>query len=59
MKVDNEKMTAEIELMKNNTVYIVKEGKVIEQVLPDHGEAKITTHNGKPKFIELYTKIQL
>lgn len=55
MTIDTEKMTAEIDLMKNNTLYITKNGQVIEHELPAYGEVVIVMHDGKAKRIETKT----
>ena len=46
MKVDAEKMVAEISLMENS-LYIVKDGKVKKIPAINHGEDKIIWKNGK------------
>lgn len=55
MTIDTEKMTAEIDLMKNNTIYLIKDGRLIEHELPEYGETVIVTHDGKAKRIETKT----
>ncbi|MBB6446481.1 XtrA/YqaO family protein [Bacillus benzoevorans] len=55
MTIDTEKMTAEINLMQNNIVYVVKDGRLIEHELPAYGEVVIVMHDGKAKRIETKT----
>ncbi|MCU9614105.1 DUF3954 domain-containing protein [Caldibacillus lycopersici] len=45
MKTDVEKMTAEIDLTENS-LYIVKDGKVTKVPAIQHGEDKIVWKNG-------------
>lgn len=45
LKIDVEKMTAEISLMENS-LYIVKDGKVTQIPAIQHGEDKIVWKNG-------------
>jgi hypothetical protein len=52
MKIDMEKMTAEIDLMSNKTMYVVKDGQLIEHELPDYGE----TMGGKVDHLEITQK---
>ncbi|MGG3801775.1 DUF3954 domain-containing protein [Metabacillus fastidiosus] len=49
MNLNIEKMTAEIDLMKNAT-YIIKDGKIIEVPMPPEGFGKqiINWQGGKP-----------
>lgn len=56
MKVNIEMMTAEIDLMKNNTMYVVKDGQLIEHDLPDYGEMRIVTLGGKVDRLETTVK---
>lgn len=37
----------EIDLMKNNVLYVVKEGQLIEHELPEYGETIVITLGGK------------
>ncbi|MGJ9381789.1 DUF3954 domain-containing protein [Salipaludibacillus sp. CF4.18] len=58
MKVNQEKMTAEINLMENNT-YIVKEGRIeVVDALPQgFGKQIISWQNGKPVHTDIsYSK---
>ncbi|WP_339148381.1 XtrA/YqaO family protein [Sutcliffiella sp. BMC8] len=52
MHLDIEKMTAEIDLMNNQKLYVVKDGKVIEHDLPAYGETVIITLGGKVDRLE-------
>lgn len=45
MKIDVEKMTAEISLMENS-LYIVKDGKITKVEAIEYGEDKIIWKNG-------------
>ncbi|MCQ6275768.1 DUF3954 domain-containing protein [Bacillus sp. V3B] len=56
MAIDAAKMTAEIDLMKNNKLYVIKDGKIIEHDLPDYGETAIVTLGGKVDRIETTVK---
>ncbi len=56
MKVNIEMMTVEISLMKNNTMYVVKDGQLIEHDLPDYGETRIVTLGGKVDRLETTVK---
>ena len=56
MSVNTEKMTAEIDLMDNKKMYVVKNGQLIEHDLPDYGEVIVTMISGKTAFID--TKIK-
>lgn len=46
LKIDVEKMTAEISLMENS-LYIVKDGKLTKVPALQHGEDKIIWKNGQ------------
>lgn len=59
MAINFEKMTAEIDLMKNNKCYVIKDGRLIEHDLPDYGETVIVTHNSKVTMLETKTKRQV
>jgi hypothetical protein len=52
MKIDMEKMTTEIDLMSNKTMYVVKNGQLIEHELPDYGETLVITMGGKVDCLE-------
>lgn len=56
MNLNIEKMTAEIDLMDNQKMYVVKEGQLIEHDLPEYGEVIITTISGKIAFIDTRIK---
>ncbi|UYT83908.1 DUF3954 domain-containing protein [Priestia megaterium] len=56
MNVDTEKMIAEIDLMNNKKMYVVKDGQLIEHDLPDYGEVVITMISGKTAFIDTKVK---
>jgi hypothetical protein len=47
MKIDMEKMIAEIDLMSNKTMYVVKDDQLIEHELPEYGEMVVVTMSGK------------
>ncbi|MGC4375909.1 DUF3954 domain-containing protein [Fictibacillus sp. Mic-4] len=49
-------MTAEIDLMRNNVCYVVKDGALIEQELPQYGETVIVTLGGKVDRFETKVK---
>jgi hypothetical protein len=51
-----EKMTAEIDLMNNKKIYVVKDGLLIEHDLPDYGETLIVTLGGKVDRLETTVK---
>lgn len=54
--VDNKIMKAEIDLMKNNICYVVKDGELIQQELPLYGETTIITLGGKVDRFETKVK---
>ncbi|MEC1714740.1 XtrA/YqaO family protein [Schinkia azotoformans] len=56
MAVNIDKMTAEIDLMKNNILYVIKDGQLIEQELPAYGETVIVTLGGKVDRLETTVK---
>ncbi len=56
MKIDHEKMTAEIDLMSNKTMYVVKDGQLILHEIPDYGETVIITMGGKVDRLETTQK---
>ncbi|MGY6209895.1 DUF3954 domain-containing protein [Cytobacillus firmus] len=60
MKTNIEKMTAEIDLMKN-AVYIVKDGHLVLVDTPPKGYGKqvISWQSGKPSHYELNYSIKL
>ncbi|MET1029651.1 DUF3954 domain-containing protein [Domibacillus tundrae] len=41
------KMTAEIDLMNEKKMYVVKEGRLIAHELPDYGQTIIVTMGGR------------
>lgn len=56
MAVNIEKMTAEIDLMDNKKIYVVKDGRLIEHVLPEYGETVVITLGGKVDRLETTVK---
>lgn len=56
MTVNIEKMTAEIDLMDNTKMYVVKDGQLIEHDLPKFGETVIVTLGGKVDRLETTVK---
>ncbi|OAH53099.1 hypothetical protein AWH48_12135 [Domibacillus aminovorans] len=56
MKIDHEKMTAEIDLMSDKMMYVVKDGQLIPHELPDYGEVTIVVMGGKVDRFENKTK---
>lgn len=56
MNVNTEKMIAEIDLMNNKKMYVVKDGQLIEHDLPDYGETLVITLGGKVDRLETKTK---
>jgi hypothetical protein len=51
-----ENMIAEIDLMKNNICYVVKDGVLIEHELPQYGETVIVSMGGKVDRFETKVK---
>lgn len=46
-------MKAEIDIIDmNNTVIVVSDGRIKFAKLPDHGETKVITHQGKVKRVK-------
>jgi len=56
VNVNIEKMTAEINLMENKKMYVVKDGKLIEHDLPEYGETVVITLGGKVDRLETTVK---
>lgn len=56
MSVNIQKTTAEIDLMDNKKMYVVKDGKLIEHDLPEYGETLVITLGGKVDRLETKTK---
>jgi formylmethanofuran dehydrogenase subunit A len=56
MSVNIQKTTAEIDLMDNKKMYVVKDGQLIEHDLPDYGEVVVTMISGKTAFIDTKVK---
>ncbi len=56
MKIDHEKMTAEIDLMSNKTMYVVRDGKLIPYTLPDYGSTVVVMVGGRVDRLEDNTK---
>jgi hypothetical protein len=54
--VDIDKMTAEIDLMDNQKMYVVKDGQLIQHDLPDYGETLVITLGGKVDRLETTVK---
>lgn len=59
MAIKVEKMTAEIDLMNNNKLFVVKDGRLIEHELPDYGETVIITLGGKVDRLETTVKMKI
>ena len=59
MHLDIEKMTAEIDLMNNKKMYVVKDGRLIEHELPDYGEISVVVLGGKVDRLETTVKTKL
>jgi hypothetical protein len=53
--VVTQKMIAEIDLLKNNVCYVVKNGQLVQQELPQYGETLIITLGGKVDRFETTT----
>ncbi|MGQ4668618.1 XtrA/YqaO family protein [Metabacillus halosaccharovorans] len=49
-------MTAEVNLMDNTKMYVVKDGKLVEHDLPEYGETVIITLGGKVDRLETTVK---
>nr|WP_285842017.1 DUF3954 domain-containing protein [Sutcliffiella horikoshii] len=49
-------MTAEIDLMNNKKMYVVKDGRLIEHELPDYGEINVVVFDGKVDRLETLLK---
>lgn len=49
-------MIAEIDLMNDKKMYVVKDGKLIEHDLPEYGETVIVTLGGKVDRLETTVK---
>ncbi|MGN7938520.1 DUF3954 domain-containing protein [Metabacillus sp. 22489] len=49
-------MTAEVDLMNDKKMYVVKDGRLIEHDLPDYGETVIITLGGKVDRLETTVK---
>ncbi|MGG3451886.1 DUF3954 domain-containing protein [Domibacillus aminovorans] len=56
MKIDHEKMTAEIDLMNDKTMYVVKDNRLIPHTLSDYGETVVITMGGKVDRFETKEK---
>lgn len=50
------KMIAEVNLMDNKKMYLVKDGQLIEHDLPNYGETVIVTLSGKVDRLETTVK---
>ncbi|QSF32513.1 DUF3954 domain-containing protein [Priestia megaterium] len=53
---EDRKYIAEIDLMNNKKMYVVKDGQLIEHDLPDYGETLVITLGGKVDRLETKTK---
>jgi hypothetical protein len=56
VNINLEKMTAEVDLMNNNKLYMIKDGQLIEHDLPEYGETLIITLGGKVDRLETTVK---
>lgn len=56
---EDRKYIAEIDLMNNKKMYVVKDGQLIEHDLPDYGETLVITLGGKVDRLETKTKRKL
>lgn len=56
VKENLDTMTAEIDLMDSNKLYIVKNGQLIEHELPPYGETVVVTLGGKVDRLETTVK---
>lgn len=56
MGVVSVKMTAEVDLMNDKKMYVVKDGRLIEHDLPDYGETRVITIGGKVDRLETTIK---
>jgi Protein of unknown function (DUF3954) len=56
VKVKEDKMRAEISLMDNRKMYVVKDGRLIEHELPEYGETVVVTIGGKVDRLETTVK---
>lgn len=56
MNINLEKMTAEVDLMNNKKIYLIKDGQIIEHDLPEYGETLIVTLGGKVDRLETTVK---
>ncbi|MFE4525425.1 XtrA/YqaO family protein [Cytobacillus firmus] len=51
-----DKLTAEIDLMDNKKIYVVKDGRLIKHDLPEYGETLIVSLGGKVDRLETTVK---
>jgi hypothetical protein len=56
VNINLEKMTAEVDLMNNKKIYLIKDGQLIEHDLPEYGETVIVTLGGKVDRLETTVK---
>lgn len=54
-----EKTMAQVDLLNNNTIYLVKDGKLITYELPEYGETRVITLGGKVDRLETTTKTKI
>lgn len=55
-KVNIEDMTALINLRENKMLFIIKDGQIFEQNLPDYGEVTVVMVGGKVNSFEIKQK---
>lgn len=56
VKLNIERNTAEIDLMDNKKMYVVKDGRLIIHDLPEYGETLIVSLGGKVDRLETTVK---
>lgn len=54
-----EKTMAQVDLLNNSTIYLVKDGKLITYELPEYGETRVITLGGKVDRLETTTKTKI
>ena len=52
-------LKATIDLMDNSKLCIIKDGQLIEYVLPEYGEVTLKIHQGKVSEIKTTTKTRI
>nr|WP_285841953.1 XtrA/YqaO family protein [Sutcliffiella horikoshii] len=50
---------AQVDLLNNSTIYLVKDGKLITYELPEYGETRVITLGGKVDRLETTTKTKI